>query len=453
MKTQHYENNRRQSVTNVSSVIALLLLLSCLVSTVKAQEEGEYVVPVRTKRYARLAHPLIRNTEPVEVTIVNGEVIFQGDISLGTETSLDALQNQAQAFALPGDFWAAARWNNGIVPFVILPGFTGAEKQIIISAMNDIAQSTHVCFQPRQNQAHYIKFKKVTVEQLGYSGGRSKLGKWCDFTNCDGQEIELSNINARIVRHETLHALGVHHEHSREDRNEFVDILWNNIEPGQEGNFQQVPAVSTDFGNYDFRSVMHYRFNTFGRKINGVRQQTIRRRNNASNTNFGGSTLSSRDIAGVNGMYPNEQGCPSLTSTSLAPGELAVGQSKTMNISAKQSHNLTGVFMRDNQKFKFSVASPEWNNGNRETTAAGYGGSPLDLCRRHPDLNMMALVGEIFEQNNRTSYTGTYFRIGMSRTWTATRSGFLVAFANDCLAWPFYEDNSRVVTLTVKRLE
>ena len=343
------------------------------------------------------------------------------------------------------------------MPFVILPGFTNEEKQTILDAMNHIAQRTNVCFRARNTQANYIKFKKYTVDELGWPGGQSRLGR-CGFPDpecLDGQEIKLSAVSERTVRHEIGHALGVHHEHTREDRNEFVEILWNNIEPLQAGNFAQVPLVTTDFGSYDFASIMHYQSTAFGRKIGGVRRQTIKRRGNPSDTNFGRTLdLSNGDIAGINRMYPNAQNCPTLPFTALAPGELAVGQSKTMNIKANKAHNLTGIFMRNNQRFKFSVTSPGWNNGNRQTTAAGYNGSLADGCRRHVDLRMMALVGEVFQQNNALSYTGTHFGIGLSQTWRATRSGFLVAFANDCLfPLPFYGDNSGLVTLTVKRLE
>lgn len=65
---------------------------------------------------------------------------------------------------------------------------------------------------------------------------------------------------------------------------------------------------------------------------------------------------------------------------------------------------------------------------------------------------MMALTGEVFNQNNTMSYSGTYFRIGCGKiTLTAPSSGYLVNFANDTLG--LYGDNSQVVNLTVKRVQ
>lgn len=83
-----------------------------------------------------------------------------------------------------------------------------------------------------------------------------------------------------------------------------------------------------------------------------------------------------------------------------------------MTVKAKEPYNYTGIYLRQGQKFGFSVASPEWNNGSRETTANGYEGTLLDAARRHPDLKMMALVGEIFSRNNNPlAYTQTYLTI------------------------------------------
>ena len=36
-----------------------------------------------------------------------------------------------------------------------------------------------------------------------------------------------------IVMHEIMHALGFYHEHNRPDRNAFVTVQWQNIEPGE----------------------------------------------------------------------------------------------------------------------------------------------------------------------------------------------------------------------------
>lgn len=259
-------------------------------------------------------------------------------------------------------------------------------------------------------------------------------------------------VTKRTALHEICHALGLLHEQSREDRDTHVEILYDNIEfpLGLGGNFGQAVYTSTDVGSYDFKSIMHYRPTAFGKFVKGKQLQTIRRRSDPSDLSFGkGSSLSSGDIAGINSMYPTERNCSPLTI--LAPGELAVGESKTVNISAGTAHDLTGIYMRAGQQFEFRTTSPAWSNGSKATDCDGYEASVLDALRRHGDLKMMVLTGEIFEQNNSNKYLDHYFRIGCGpRTVTVAKTGFLVCFANDIITG--YGDNSGIVALTVKRI-
>lgn len=60
--------------------------------------------------------------------------------------------------------------------------------------------------------------------------------------------------------HEIGHALGLLHEQSRPDRDSFVQLLLQNVQPGAENNFDKWDYVSaTTYNvNYDYGSVMHY---------------------------------------------------------------------------------------------------------------------------------------------------------------------------------------------------
>nr|CAD7401840.1 unnamed protein product [Timema poppensis] len=71
------------------------------------------------------------------------------------------------------------------------------------------------------------------------------------------------------IVHEFLHALGFYHEQSSSDRDDYVTIVWANIQAGTENNFAKHSASTvTNYGiGYDYDSVLHY--GPFAFSING----------------------------------------------------------------------------------------------------------------------------------------------------------------------------------------
>lgn len=132
---------------------------------------------------------------------------------------------------------------------------------------------------------------------------------------------------------------------------------------------------------------------------------------------------------------------------------LDLNESKSFTIRANEPYNYTGIKAIEGQKYRFTVSSPAWNNGLKETDAGGYNDTgPYANTRRHLDYKTMALVVEFFSSDrNPAAYMQRKLLVGMGpREWTASLTGYMVALANDCLVC--YADNSRVVTLTIKRI-
>lgn len=107
-------------------------------------------------------------------------------------------------------------------------------------------------------------------------------------------------MSSGTIQHELLHALGFYHTQSDPQRDQYVKIYTENIQPGFEHNFQKLRADGgTDFGlGYDYASIMHYGPFAFSR--NGsptiIPLKAI--------TNIGQATrLSPKDVATLNRMY------------------------------------------------------------------------------------------------------------------------------------------------------
>lgn len=86
--------------------------------------------------------------------------------------------------------------------------------------------------------------------------------------------------NVGNLCHEIMHALGLHHEHTRQDRDQYVIVQWGNILEGERAKGTRVgknAALNTVFGllegkeknfninkgntldlPYDLKSIMHY---------------------------------------------------------------------------------------------------------------------------------------------------------------------------------------------------
>lgn len=80
-------------------------------------------------------------------------------------------------------------------------------------------------------------FKCLTCGNKGFS----LLGFFsscASYVGCQGgaQRLYFSKICAvGNLCHELMHALGLHHEHTRKDRDQYVTIKWENILKGKHG--------------------------------------------------------------------------------------------------------------------------------------------------------------------------------------------------------------------------
>ena len=84
--------------------------------------------------------------------------------------------------------------------------------------------------------------------------------------------------------HEIGHAIGLWHEHSRPDRDTYIDILYDNIIETEIDNFGRLRQDKFDLVpdvGYDVESIMHYSPFAFSKGAKGRAKETIRLRKDA----------------------------------------------------------------------------------------------------------------------------------------------------------------------------
>ncbi len=192
-----------------------------------------------------------------------------------------------------------AIWPNGIVPYILDASLTTSlinDVNWSIDRWNSHTSETGVQFVPYDANvhAHSLTIKYST------NGCRNFT-----FTNSVGGTISISvNCSKANILHELGHSIGLNHEQSRQDRDNYVTINYANIDPSGTGNYTKDPTgTGLNQGPYDYLSIMHYARHDFG--IDAISAPS-----NVIDVIGPSLIISSGDILTVKAMYGGQNTIP-----------------------------------------------------------------------------------------------------------------------------------------------
>jgi len=179
--------------------------------------------------------------------------------------------------------------------------FSGVHKALFKQAMRHWENYTCIQFVERTTEhPNWIVFTERPCGCCSFVGKRGNgpqaisIGKNCDKFG--------------IAVHELGHVVGFWHEHTRPDRDNWVEIKRENVMVGQEYNFNKLTSeeVNSLGLRYDYDSIMHYARNTFskGTYLDTILPRTDLPENQAAMPEIGQRVRLSRgDILQTTALY------------------------------------------------------------------------------------------------------------------------------------------------------
>jgi len=220
---------------------------------------------------------------PVQYALVDGLPMMEGDILL----NLDG-PTQGGLAVVDRRFL----WKGGVVAFEVDRNLPASIR--VYDAIKHWESVTRIRFVER-NSANAAQYPDYISFQPG-SGCSSYVGR---IGGKQPINLALACSTGSTI-HEIGHAIGLWHEHSRADRDEFVTVVYDNIIPSMAFNFNKHISDGQDMGAYDYDSIMHYPRWAFSRNgqdtIIPKQERDIGQR----------KTLSQGDIDAVHSLYVGE---------------------------------------------------------------------------------------------------------------------------------------------------
>lgn len=262
-------------------------------------------------------------------------------------------------------------WPGAIIPYVIDPALSAAQRQTYLDGIREWELAGNVQFVPRTSEADYVFLKYDPLGPNRVSGVQPQL-------------IEINALTRSQICHETGHSLGLHHEQVRPDRDSFVTVLTENISAGNEF-WYDIDVTGVSNGTYDFESVMHFGRDLFSINPGVLDTLSPKPGFEKHQVRMGNFALSPGDRATITWLYGAKALSPVVTHTAdTGPGSLRAalyhatdhpGTTITFNIPTSDPGYADGVFTI----YSTGHLPPLVTNGTKvdASTQPGYAGKPL----------------------------------------------------------------------------
>jgi parallel beta-helix repeat protein len=262
-------------------------------------------------------------------------------------------------------------WPGGIIPYVIDPALSAAQRQAYLDGVREWELACGIHFVPRSTETDYILFKYNPSGPNSVSGSQPQL-------------VQVNALTRSQICHEMGHSLGLDHEHIRQDRDTRVTVNTANISSGN-GFWFDINPTGVMQGVYDFESVMHFSRDLFSVSPGTLDTLTAKPGYERYQPRMGNFALSPGDRAAAAAIFGPPALSPVVTNTNdTGPGSLRAalyhaadhpGTPVTFNLPNSDPGFSGGVFT-----IKITGHLPPLaTNGVTvdATTQPGYAGKPL----------------------------------------------------------------------------
>ncbi|CAM9864815.1 unnamed protein product, partial [Chrysoparadoxa australica] len=189
------------------------------------------------------------NIYPENITVDGEHLVAYGDLIVGEARYIDEYRNGERPLYVP----TPRLWPKGDIPFYVQAGISLEQVKIIKTIAKDLKEKVGVNLHPIDSpNGAYLRIvpgENNCYATVGYSDDVStmSLSPGCKYGD---------------IYHEVFHVLGFFHEQNRFDRDDYLKILWENIDEKFWNQFEKFsersfpPAIQEI--PFSFKSFMLY---------------------------------------------------------------------------------------------------------------------------------------------------------------------------------------------------